>query len=151
MKICQVGIEHLVQIVEIDNRSNINAWSATNYKQSFSSSTTHAYGIFAQNILIGFCFFTLVIDQADILQITIDQAWQNQGYGNTLLKTVCQHLDQNNCRDIFLEVATNNMPALKLYQSCNFNIIGTRKDYYLINGKHIDAFVMTRSNLEYVC
>ena len=43
---------------------------------------------------------------------------------------------------IFLEVRTDNVPAITLYESYGFSILGTRKGYYQPSGA--DAYAMMR-------
>jgi ribosomal-protein-alanine N-acetyltransferase len=43
---------------------------------------------------------------------------------------------------VFLEVRTNNEPAIQLYRSEGFVVIGTRRGYYRPSGA--DAFTMRR-------
>ncbi|MDQ5948671.1 MAG: [ribosomal protein S18]-alanine N-acetyltransferase [Pseudomonadota bacterium] len=37
-----------------------------------------------------------------------------------------------------------NLAAINLYHKIGFNVISTRKNYYNVNGKYIDALVMAK-------
>ena len=45
-------------------------------------------------------------------------------------------------RKVEIEVYTDNLAAIALYESCGFNIEGTSKDYAFRNGEYIDAHYM---------
>ncbi len=64
---------------------------------------------------------------------------RQKGIASNLIKYFIDNYYQNH-KDIFLEVATNNIKALKLYQKFAFEIVNTRPKYY----ENIDAYVMKR-------
>ena len=45
---------------------------------------------------------------------------------------------------VILEVATTNLTAMKFYYMLNFHEIGIRQNYYLIDGRRIDAQLLRR-------
>ena len=73
-----------------------------------------------------------VVDEIDAVYLAsfaVAPAYQGQGYGRQILaRTVARLLDQP-ARPIVLEVATENLHALALYQSCGF-VVTSRFDYY---------------------
>ncbi len=46
---------------------------------------------------------------------------------------------------IYLEVAKNNTEAVSFYKKMNFKIFNSRKNYYLIENKKIEALLMSKN------
>ncbi|PRC48327.1 ribosomal-protein-alanine N-acetyltransferase, partial [Mycobacterium sp. ITM-2017-0098] len=75
----------------------------------------------------------------EIHTIGVDPAYQGQGIGRQLLLRLFEYADG---ATIFLEVRTDNAPAIALYESAGFTKVGVRKRYYRISGA--DAYTMKR-------
>lgn len=75
----------------------------------------------------------------DIHTIGVDPQYQGQGIGRRMLE---QLLEVAGDGVIFLEVRTDNEPAIALYESVGFTRVGLRKRYYRISGA--DAYTMRR-------
>lgn len=68
----------------------------------------------------------LVADEAEILNIAVARQWRRRGVGGMLMKALLERLSG----EIFLEVRTSNVEAIRLYESLGFARAGTRKLYY---------------------
>ncbi|MUL81272.1 MULTISPECIES: ribosomal protein S18-alanine N-acetyltransferase [unclassified Mycolicibacterium] len=75
----------------------------------------------------------------EIHTIGVDPDFQGQGIGRRLLDDM---LDFASGGIVFLEVRTDNEPAISLYESAGFVNIGLRKRYYRASGA--DAYTMQR-------
>ena len=80
--------------------------------------------------VLGFAVSRAVLDEAELLTIAVDKSRQGQGTGWRLLDTHLDNLNRRGVRSVFLEVADDNSPALKLYRRAGFAEIGVRKGYY---------------------
>ena len=69
--------------------------------------------------------------------------FRKKGLGTKLLNKI----EENNARlkKIYLEVSKNNSEGISFYTKMKFIEIHTRKNYFLINNKHIDALVMVKT------
>ncbi|EQD52005.1 ribosomal-protein-alanine acetyltransferase [mine drainage metagenome] len=96
--------------------------------------------------LFGYAFFLLVFQEAQLLNLVIDQPWQRQGYGRILLHEVITQASAQGAECLLLEVRISNEAALGLYRSAHFQPIGTRRGYYETpTGTREDALVLRRS------
>lgn len=77
----------------------------------------------------------------ELRTVGVDQHFQGRHLGRRLVTTLLDHADETP-GPVFLEVATDNAPAIGLYESLGFEEIGLRKNYYQPSGR--DAFVMMR-------
>ncbi|MFN3002679.1 ribosomal protein S18-alanine N-acetyltransferase [Mycolicibacterium wolinskyi] len=75
----------------------------------------------------------------EIHTIGVDPDFQGQGIGRRLLHDMLEFASGGT---VFLEVRTDNEPAIKLYESAGFVNIGLRKRYYRASGA--DAYTMQR-------
>ena len=89
--------------------------------------------------IIGFAGITIILDESEINNIVIKKQCRKKGYSKILLQELINISKENNCKKINLEVNSENIPAINLYKSFNFENVGLRKGYY--NGK--DAILMS--------
>jgi [ribosomal protein S18]-alanine N-acetyltransferase len=75
----------------------------------------------------------------EIHTIGVDPAYQGHGIGRQMLLRLFEYADNG---AIFLEVRTDNAPAIALYESEGFTKVGVRKRYYRVSGA--DAYTMKR-------
>ena len=75
----------------------------------------------------------------EIHTIGVDPAYQGQGIGRRLVSELLQLASDS---VIFLEVRTDNAPAIGLYDSFGFVNVGLRRRYYRASGA--DAYTMKR-------
>lgn len=79
--------------------------------------------------------------EAEIHTIGIIPEWQGKGLSKLLMDPLVAVADRLHA-PIFLEVRTDNRPAVGLYERYDFAIEGTRRAYYQPSGA--DAFTMVR-------
>jgi [ribosomal protein S18]-alanine N-acetyltransferase len=75
----------------------------------------------------------------EVHTIGVDPAYQGRGIGRRLLDEL---LDFAAGGAVYLEVRTDNAPAIALYRSAGFTEIGLRRRYYRVSGA--DAYTMRR-------
>lgn len=74
----------------------------------------------------------------EIHTIGVDPAYQRLGIGSSMMARLLDGVDG----PVFLEVRTDNEPAITLYQGLGFINVGLRKRYYRMSGA--DAYTMRR-------
>ncbi len=80
--------------------------------------------------LIGLLTGWVVLDELEIDSFVVAEAMRGQGVGRVLLTEGLHIAQQRGVSRVFLEVREDNLPALSLYRSCGFAVIGRRKNYY---------------------
>ena len=95
-------------------------------------------------IIHAYCLAYITSMQADIIAIGTDKTKQGCGFGKIILQHLIVLTEQQNVAKIALEVAADNIPARRLYNSCGFHVSGIRKDYYLRGENRCDAMIMVR-------
>ena len=93
----------------------------------------------------GFCIFSCNEKEAEIITMAILPKYQNQGIGFLILTELEGILSEISCNKVFLEVASNNLIAIHLYNKLGFKSFGIRKNYYSVSeNKKINAILMKK-------
>lgn len=117
-------------------------WSAGNFNDSIRS------GYFCRvarddGRLVGYFLMLMIIDEAHLLNITVDPTLHGRGYGLALLEHVEACARAHDMASILLEVRPSNERALAIYERYGYKRIGTRRKYYPApNNAREDAIVM---------
>jgi len=76
----------------------------------------------------------------EIHTIGVDPAFQGRGIGRAMMTALLDHAGPEAV--VYLEVRTDNEPAITLYRGLGFVTVGVRKRYYRASGA--DAYTMRR-------
>lgn len=79
----------------------------------------------------------------EVHTIGVDPAYQRRGIGRHIMDQLTHAADLMDGQ-MFLEVRTDNDPAITMYESFGFETLATRKNYYQPSGG--DAYTMTRKS-----
>ncbi len=125
---------NIVLIHELDKQCFDKPYSMETYKNMMDN---HIFFVLSNNkINLGFIIFLVVDENVELIKIGIIKKYRQKGFASYFLTEVIKTI---NFKKMFLEVSTNNIPAIKLYQKLGFYQINTRKSYYE-NGS--DAIVL---------
>ena len=89
-----------------------------------------------------YCLAYITPMQADVIAIGTEKTKQGRGFGQIILRHLIDVTAQHGVAEITLEVAADNIPARRLYDSCGFYVSGIRKNYYPRGENPCDALVM---------
>jgi ribosomal protein S18 acetylase RimI-like enzyme len=82
---------------------------------------------------------------ANIASVYVDQDYRGLKIGKRLMQEIFNQILLNkNIIKIKLSVVTTQQPAINLYQSFGFEIIGTTKKELLIAGKYYDEYLLEK-------
>ena len=139
--------DRATECARLHGQSFAHPWSAHEMAALIvSSSTVGAAALDPVNRrLPGFNLSRLAADEAEILTIAVDAAFQGAGVGRALLSENLRQAANAGARAMFLEVAGDNAPALALYQRFGFVKVGERAGYYRrADGTRSAAVVMRK-------
>ena len=88
----------------------------------------------------GFIVYRVTLDEAEIITIGVHPDARNTGIASAMVGIVLGELKKSGVKSVFLEVAKDNAPARKLYESNGFVQIGVRPKYY----DGVDAILMKK-------
>lgn len=106
--------------------------------------------LFAHQLLVGFIILSdLGKGSAEVIEVAIHPNYRRQSGAKKLFHKIQQQLDSRHIREIFLEVRSDNHPALALYHVLGFQNVGLRKGYYPSDAAgrpRLDAFILRKNN-----
>ena len=122
-------------------------WSKNQIINQINKKTNLAFGAFYNETLVSFILGDLFniekISEYEILLIYVCKDFRTKGFGTKLLNKIEEH---NTClKKIYLEVSKNNSEGISFYKKMKFVGMHTRKNYFFINNKHIDAVAMVKT------
>ncbi|MBE5821523.1 MAG: ribosomal-protein-alanine N-acetyltransferase [Clostridiales bacterium] len=124
-----------------------SSWSIDEFNSVINLDNTYLILCFNNELIIGYICFSNLIDEMEILNISVNTEYRKKGIGYKLIELAFDFSKNNNCKTCMLEVNVNNTKAINLYTKLGFNNIHTRKGYYLnkkTNTKE-DAYIMTKN------
>ena len=116
-------------------------WSASQYKEEFSSPTRHfVVAVDETKEIIGYAgVFAPGAAEADILTVGVVPAHRGKGIAKALMALITHWAKTQGSTAMMLEVKVDNPEAIGLYESLGYAKLNVRKDYF---GAGLDAQVM---------
>ncbi len=145
LKFASLEENHIERVREIETLSNPSPWTY----ESFVHEVKNPNGLFlvanAGDTIVGYGAVWFVIDEAHITTLAVAESERKQGYGRQIVNALLEEAQERGMTCATLEVRASNSPAIHLYESLGFTVVGTRKKYYPNNKE--DALVMWLYNL----
>ena len=88
----------------------------------------------------GFVVYRIAADEAEIITIGVNPEKRRLGIATAMIGIIEKTIKSQGVNKIFLEVASNNIPAQKLYENLGFKVVGLRPKYY----DGVDAILMSK-------
>jgi len=116
-------------------------WSASQYKEEFSSPTRHfVVAVDEAQSIIGYAgVFAPGLAEADVLTVGVVPEHRGKGVARALMALLTDWAKAQGSTAMMLEVKTDNTEAIGLYESLDYSKLNVRKDYF---GAGLDAQVM---------
>lgn len=131
----------LARLAAIHAESFAAPWSAQALAELLATPGTFAFHLDGAFIVV-----RVAAHEAEILTLVVALAKRRRGIGAKLVRFAATHAQQLGAEQLFLEVASANVAAQRLYGGLGFREVGRRKDYYALGaGKFDDAFILRRN------
>jgi len=126
-------------IALLDAQSTSFPWCEQQFSESLASHRMYVLEI--DGAIAGYLVYSLVLDEAELLNIAVAPALRGRGHGTRLLE---YFIETNRCvaTRLLLEVRHSNRAAIDLYNSHDFVKQGVRKGYYPTPYGREDAWMM---------
>ncbi|MBR3654594.1 MAG: ribosomal protein S18-alanine N-acetyltransferase [Elusimicrobia bacterium] len=122
--------ENIDTIYEIDKTGSSYNWTKSMFLEELENKNSFFKILYFNDVIVGYIIYHVVIDEAEILNIVIDNKVKRQNFGKYLLEQTLNNLAKQNIKTVFLEVGEKNVPAINLYLKFGFEQYGIRKEYY---------------------
>jgi ribosomal-protein-alanine N-acetyltransferase len=131
-------------VMAIEQRVYSHPWTPGNFEDSLNSAYYARLLRDSAGSLLGYFLVMPVVDEAHLLNLSVDAAFQHQGYGQRLMHEAVKLARLNDLKTMLLEVRVSNRQALAFYSRFGFREIGRRKNYYpAADQQREDALMMT--------
>lgn len=123
----------MAQLAQIESELFVHdAWSAAQINSLLAQPFNHI--IYATDELnqrlVGYCFYSHIFEDSEILRIGTWRDYQQQGIASQLLTAMAQMCQAMGAERVLLEVREDNHAAIAFYQKHGFEQIAVRKNYY---------------------
>ena len=132
LKIIQLGIMHLNDCFDIDQKSLNGIWTRNQWERELTDPKRICLGIIELETkkILGLCSAWLVIEELHITFIAVNPLHKRKGLGRFLLSDLIKRSQSLQTNHILLEVKENNEPAKAFYKSMGFKTVGNRTSFY---------------------
>lgn len=130
-------VSALCQLEEAQPRAA--RWGKDGWQTEVTDSSSCIWCAEAENKITGFVALRLAAGVCEILNVAVAPQYCRRGIGQQLLLRALDWVRERGGKEITLEVATTNLPAVCLYQKVGFVQAGVRKKFY--NGNE-DALIL---------
>jgi ribosomal-protein-alanine N-acetyltransferase len=120
----------LAQITALESRCFSDAWNREAFESSLSVPFFSGLVLEENGEILAYACLSVVLEDAELLNIAVAPEQRKRGYGKTLLRAVLTQAQERGATACFLEVRKSNAPAIALYESFGFVAYGIRKKYY---------------------
>ena len=124
-------------VLNLDQKCFPDPWN----REAFAYAAAHDFYLVAEDAdkIVAYAGLQISLDEADLMNIAVDQDYRRMGIGETLLQQLILN-QQKSVKKIFLEVREHNRAAFALYEKMGFASISVRKVYY--HNPTVDAVIM---------
>jgi [ribosomal protein S18]-alanine N-acetyltransferase len=122
-------------------------WSAESFTYEIKNQIGRYYSLIykPENRLIGYCGYWIILDEAHITTIAVDNRYRGNGLGELLLIKMMDRMSGQSVKWATLEVRVSNISAQQLYYKFHFRGMGLRPHYYQDTNE--DAVIMTTESI----
>jgi len=106
------------------------SWSEKLLREEGAGNSNYVFMSERAGVPTGFIFGRVVVDEGEILNLAVRQAYRRSGEGTALVRRLLGIFAEKGVRRVFLEVRESNRAATAFYERLGFRESGRRKDYY---------------------
>ena len=117
----------------------VDPWSIEQFWSELAQPTRSYVVAVDGDRIIGYAGAILLAPDSDVQTIAVSPLDQGRGIGATLLRSLIDEASAAGCRQMLLEVRSDNPAAIGMYERFGFERISMRRDYY---ERGIDAIIM---------
>jgi ribosomal-protein-alanine N-acetyltransferase len=132
----------LDEIAAVESRLYPFPWTRGNFHDALRAGYSSWVLRDAQGALVAYAVMMLAIDEAHLLNLSVEETRQREGIGWRTLEWMAEAGRGHGARTMLLEVRPSNEAALRMYRRYGFERIGVRRGYYPAPGGREDAVVM---------
>jgi len=118
------------RVVELEASAFGSPWDAETFRRLLGRTGAELMVVDVSDEDVAYAVLWCILDQGELANIAVDEAWRRRGIGARLLDRVLERAKERGVKDLFLEVRQSNNVARDLYLRRGFTSIGMRRNYY---------------------
>ncbi len=122
--------EYLDKIALLEQRNFSAPWTKDMLRHAFAARDKVFFAAVCHGGLAGYIGAQLIVDELDIFNVAVDEAYRRRGIGQLLVQALKNAATELGAARLTLEVRSSNAPAIALYEKQGFVQVGHRKNYY---------------------
>ena len=134
--------DDLDAVLAIEQRCYKFPWTRAHFIEELETKGSHFLVLTddeTDTLVAGYVVFRDRGDESHLLNVAVAHNWRGLGMGRKLVGYVVNHAYRQKQSRVFLEVRTENLGAVTLYEKLGFHRMTTRKKFY---SDGADAFFM---------
>ena len=146
LEITRMRRRHLRRVLAIEAQVYPRPWSGSLVLSEISQRDTRSYLVGKLNgDVVGYAGMMFTGPESHVTNIAVDPRVHGRKVGTRLLLTQVTEAIARGAESISLEVRISNLVAQNMYAKFGFEIVGSRKGYYIETNE--DALVMLAENV----
>ncbi|MEJ2134944.1 MAG: ribosomal protein S18-alanine N-acetyltransferase [Desulfofustis sp.] len=105
-------------------------WSSSLIEVELDNTRSLAFTARAATEVVGWCACRYLQDEAELLKIGVAEKWRRRSVATCLLAALEKGLRDVGVVRLYLEVRSENLPAVSFYHQSGFTVTGRRINYY---------------------
>lgn len=130
IKIIEMAESDVPAVAAIEAEVFSVPWSAQAFADTLAMGHVLFYVAMVDGEVAGYCGIYLAADEGEVTNVAVAPGYRRHKIAETLLHKTMAEAHGRGAQRFFLEVRSQNAPAIRLYQKAGFRVIGSRKNYY---------------------
>ena len=119
-----------VEIVVRLEKQAPSPWGRSLIKDELNRNHSFTLVAVVADEVVGWCCSRYVKEEAELLKISVAQSWRRRSVAKFMLAALEKQLRTVAVLTLYLEVRSENLPALSFYRQVGFTVTGRRINYY---------------------
>lgn len=134
----QLAVVHSVAFEAIGQQG----WSSSQIGSTLRHEGGFAVVAHSEGQARGFILIRVAAGEAELITVAVRPSAHRSGIAHALVAAARMHLEAAGAETLFLEVRSDNVPAIALYEKLGFSRAGLRAGYYRTTaGERVDALM----------
>lgn len=130
MQIVKFCHRHLDDIVALEKESFATPWTKAMFIEEIESKFARYFVAENNGVAIGYAGMHSLSGEGHITNVAVHPNHRRTGVAKALVSKLFDIAKEENLEFVTLEVRASNAPAIALYESFGFELVGARKKYY---------------------
>lgn len=141
-RIIPIGADSVEKLMAIEQRCFSNPWTADHFISAAGSSFVEIFGYCLGETINGYIVLYRIKKVMIVANLAVSPEERRKGIGRILLEFGIECGRRHRCNFAVLDVRKSNQPAIDLYRTLGFNVLGSNRNYY--SNPTEDSFIMGR-------